>query len=56
MLNWFRNRQCAYLVYDRGEDLHLFVPHRWQRVLHFHLQADDLRHLSTKADLGIARK
>ena len=44
----------ADMIADR-EDLHLFVPHRWQRVLHLHLQASDLSRLTTQADLGIAR-
>jgi hypothetical protein len=50
----FRNHQCSYLdLIADGADLHLFVPHRWQRVVH--LPADDVRRLSTQADLGIAR-
>ena len=42
-------------MFADGEDLHMFVPHRWQRVLHLHLKADDLRRLPTKAALESAR-
>ena len=50
----FRNYQCSYLdMIADGEDLHLFLPHRWQRVLHLHVKADELRRLPTKADMDI---
>ena len=46
---------CSYLdMFADGEDLHLFVPHRWKRALHLHLKAGDLNKLPTKADLKAA--
>ena len=44
--------QCSYLdAFADGEDLHLFVPHRWKRALHLRLNASDLDKLPTKAQL-----
>jgi hypothetical protein len=48
----FQNDQCSYLdMFADGEDLHLFLPHRWQRALHLHLKSADLNRLPTTADL-----
>jgi hypothetical protein len=49
---WF-NYQCSYLdlVVDEGV-LHLFVPHRWKRVLHLTLRESDLAKLPTRAELA----
>jgi len=50
---WY-NHQCSYMdMFADGEDLHLFVPHRWKRALHLHLKASDLKKLPTKAQLSI---
>ena len=51
---WF-DYNCSYIDgFADGEDLHLFVPHRWQRAIHLQLKAADLARLPTKADLEIA--
>jgi hypothetical protein len=48
----FQNDQCSYLdMFADGEDLHLFLPHRWQRALHLHLKSADLNRLPRMADL-----
>ena len=48
---WY-DHQCSYadLVVD-GENLHLFLPHRWEHVLHLRLKASDLARLPQRADL-----
>jgi hypothetical protein len=38
-------------MFADGEDLHLFVAHRWQGALHLHLKQGDLGRLPTMADL-----
>lgn len=49
----FRNYQCSYIdVWADGDDLHLFVPHRWRQVLHLTLKAGALSRLPSKADLA----
>ncbi len=49
----FHDHQCSYIdAFADGEDLHLFVPHRWKRALHLHLKASDLDGLPTKAQLA----
>jgi len=42
--NRFRDYNCSYLdmIEDRGV-IHLFVPHRWERVLHLTFNESDLR-------------
>jgi hypothetical protein len=42
---WY-DYQCSYadLIVD-GDNLHLFLPHRWERVLHLRLKAGDLNQL-----------
>ena len=49
---WY-DYQCSYadLIVD-GEDLHLFLPHRWERVLHLRLKASDIPNLPTKSQLA----
>lgn len=50
---WY-NHQCSYMdAFADGEDLHLFVPHRWKRALHLQLKASDLKKLPTRAQLSI---
>jgi hypothetical protein len=44
--------QCSYLdAFADGEGLHLFVPHRWKRVLHLTLRSKDIQRLPTQRDL-----
>ena len=45
---WY-DYQCSYadLIVD-GDNLHLFLPHRWERVLHVRLKASDLPNLPTR--------
>jgi hypothetical protein len=54
LANAFFNHQCSYLdaIVDRGA-LHLFVPHRWERVLHLQLRERDLARLPRASDLGL---
>jgi len=48
----WHDHQCSYMdAFADGEDLHLFVPHRWKRALHLHLEASDLKKLPTRAQL-----
>ncbi len=50
--DWY-NHQCSYLdAFADGEDLHLFIPHRWKRALHLRLKASDLKKLPTKAQIS----
>jgi hypothetical protein len=46
------NYQCSYadLVVDGG-DLHLFIPHRWKRVLHLRFKEEDIAKLPTLDEL-----
>lgn len=48
----FRNYQCSYMdmFVDDGY-LNLFVPHRWQRVLHLRMRESDLAMAPTAEDL-----
>lgn len=50
--NPWRNYNCSYLdaFSDHGE-LHLFLPHRWQRVLHLQISEQDLGKFPTARDL-----
>ena len=53
--NAFRNHQCSYLdMFADGEDIHLFVPHRWRQVLHLQFKESDLKKLLSKAELAAA--
>jgi pimeloyl-ACP methyl ester carboxylesterase len=48
---WY-NHQCSYMdMFADGQDLHLFIPHRWKRAMHLHLKASDLEKLPTKTRL-----
>jgi len=49
------NYQCSYLdgFTDEGV-LHLFLPHRWQQVLHLTIKESALAELPTKAQLAAA--
>ena len=49
----FRNYQCSYMdcIIEQGV-VHLFVPHRWQRVLHLTIAEADLVNLPLAADLA----
>ena len=52
--NAFYSHQCSYMdMFADGDDLHLFVPHRWKRVLHLRLKAGDLEKLPTRAQLKL---
>ncbi|HVY76553.1 MAG TPA: sialidase family protein [Puia sp.] len=48
----FRNYQCSYIdmFADNGE-LHIFIPHRWERVLYLHFKESDLKKFPTRAEL-----
>jgi len=49
----WHNAQCSYLdMFLDGDVLNIFVPHRWQRVLHLQLREADLGALPTAEDLG----
>jgi hypothetical protein len=45
----FRNYQCSYIdaFTDNGE-IHVFMPHRWERVLYLHFKEADLKKFPTK--------
>ena len=48
----FRNHQCSYMdVFTDDGVLNLFVPHRWQRVLHLRVQESDLASMPSAEDL-----
>jgi hypothetical protein len=52
----WHDHQCSYLdAFADGEHLHLFVPHRWKRVLHLQIAARDLNRLPTRDDLNKRR-
>lgn len=52
--NGWRDHQCSYLdVVAHHGQLHLFLPHRWQRALHLVLPAAALDQLPTAAALGV---
>ncbi|MES2595332.1 MAG: exo-alpha-sialidase [Verrucomicrobiota bacterium] len=47
------NSQCSYLdAFTEDGTMHLFMPHRWQQVLHLTLREDALNKLPTKAQLA----
>jgi len=51
--NPFRNHQCSYIdMFTDDGVLHLFVPHRWQQVLHLRIQENELEKLPDKSELG----
>jgi hypothetical protein len=50
--NPFRNYQCSYLdMFIDGGELHLFIPHRWERALYLHFKEADLKKFPTKREL-----
>ena len=51
--NPFRNHQCSYIdaFVDEGA-VHLFVPHRWHRVLHVCFSEEILKSFPTRHDMG----
>lgn len=50
--NHWRNYNCSYVdaFTDQG-DLHLFIPHRWQRVLHLQISEKDLGRFPSASEL-----
>ncbi len=47
------NSQCSYLdAFTENGVMHLFMPHRWQQVLHLTIPEDSFGKLPTKAQLG----
>ena len=49
------NYQCSYLdAFSDGGVLHLFLPHRWQQVLHLTIAESALGTLPTLAELSLA--
>jgi len=47
------NYQCSYLdAFTEDGVLHLFLPHRWQQVLHLTIQEAALATLPTEAQLA----
>lgn len=53
------NSQCSYIdAFTENGVLHLFMPHRWQQVLHLTLKEDALTHLPSQVfikKLAVAR-
>ncbi|MDZ4851258.1 MAG: sialidase family protein [Pirellulaceae bacterium] len=48
------NFQCSYLdMFEQDGILHLFLPHRWQQVLHLKVKVADLSKLRTQSELQI---
>ena len=48
----FRDHQCSYIdIFADGEDLHLFVPHRWRQVLHLQFKESDVGNFPTREEL-----
>ncbi|MBL9203616.1 MAG: exo-alpha-sialidase [Opitutaceae bacterium] len=48
------NYQCSYLdLFMDGDELHLFLPHRWQQVLHLTVKESELSGLPSKANLQV---
>jgi hypothetical protein len=50
---WY-DHQCSYadLVVD-GSALHLFLPHRWERVLHLRLKTSAISKLPTRQQIAL---
>ncbi len=47
------NSQCSYLdAFTENGIMHIFMPHRWQQVLHLTISEDSFGKLPTKAQLG----
>ena len=48
----FFNFQCSYMdMFLDGATVNLFVPHLWHQVLHLRIEENDLRGLSTSAEI-----
>jgi len=48
----FRNAQCSYLDMFTDEGvIHLFLPHRWERILHLRFTEEHLKTLPTKEEI-----
>jgi hypothetical protein len=49
----FRNYQCSYMdMFTDAGEVHLFLPHRWERIVHLRLTEEHLASLPTKVDLA----
>ena len=45
----FRNHQCSYIdIFADGDELQLFVPHRWRQVLHLRFKESDIDKFPTR--------
>ena len=50
--NLFRDYNCSYLdMIEENGEIHLFVPHRWERVLHLRFREADLDTFRTATEL-----
>ena len=50
----FRNYQCSYMdMFADNGILNLFVPHRWQQVLHIKINEADLQQFPTAEELPL---
>jgi hypothetical protein len=48
----FRNHQCSYMdIMTDGQIMNIFVPHRWQQILHLKIHVSELERLPTRNDL-----
>lgn len=48
----FRDYQCSYMdMFVDGDVVNLFIPHRWERVLHLQMKEQDLATLPTRRGL-----
>jgi N-acetylneuraminic acid mutarotase len=55
LANAWLNYQCSYMdAFVDGGVLHLFMPHRWQQVLHLTLRESELGELPTRAEIQCA--
>lgn len=51
--NPFRDYQCSYLdMFIDGDEVNIFVPHRWQQVVRLTFKEELFSKLPTKKDLG----
>jgi len=49
----FRNHQCSYIdMFADGDDIHLFVPHRWRQVLHLQFKESDLSSFPAQEEIA----
>lgn len=48
----FRNYQCSYMdMFMDGDQINLFIPHRWERVLHLQFSENSLSKFPTRKDI-----